>query len=575
LVSIRRFAPTQPALCGKTEYPYRIHFREGFRNEYFGEILVNLCKLIQKEEQIVNSQSNKTAEIRHPNILFLLSDEHSYRFMGHVPSDEGGEPAFTPTFDGLAAKGTVFTNTYCQMPLCTPSRLCLLTGLEVRRCGAWTNEAVLRPELMTLPRMLANADYKTCLVGKMHFGGTLQFAGFQHRPYGDLTGKCGHQGEPIDSPEAHGMRMRTVGAGITGIPESLIQDEIVAHETVAFLREHQHAHPEQPWFLCASFSRPHFPLTAPRRYFERYWPNGVTEPKVGATGDAYDHPMSVGMRKGFQADAISYDEMMQARAAYFACVSYLDEVIGDLLLRLERDGILENTIIVYTTDHGEMAGEHGVWWKNGWYEGCTQVPLIVSLPEQRRGESPHHECQTPVGLVDLFPTLCAFAGVNPPDDLDGIDLSAVVRGESPAPERPIFCDALTPRWGAGTEFRMIRWNHYKYVRFRQAPPLLFDLENDPEEQHNLIDSASGPSKDALEKLRELAETSIDFDAAERERLERDGELRRKYVQNLPPATGNLYIMPSGKVVNADDVIYHPTVIGEHAADAFVDWPGDK
>ncbi|HIE29819.1 TPA: hypothetical protein EYP66_21325 [Candidatus Poribacteria bacterium] len=191
--------------------------------------------------------------LRRPNILFLLSDEHSYRFMGHTPPDEGGEPAFTPTFDGLAAKGAVFTNTYCQMPLCTPSRLCLLTGLEVRRCGAWTNGSVLRPELPTLPRVLANAGYETCLVGKMHFGGTLQFAGFQHRPYGDLTGKCGHQSEPIDSPDANMMRMRTVGAGITEIPESLIQDEIVAHETVAFLREHQHAHPEKPWFLCASF----------------------------------------------------------------------------------------------------------------------------------------------------------------------------------------------------------------------------------------------------------------------------------------------------------------------------------
>ncbi|MFQ6039879.1 MAG: sulfatase-like hydrolase/transferase [Candidatus Poribacteria bacterium] len=520
--------------------------------------------------------------MRRPNILFLLSDEHSYRFMGHMPPEEGGEPAFTPTFDGLAARGAVFSNTYCQMPLCTPSRLCLLTGLEVRRCGAWTNGAVLRPELPTLPGVLANAGYETCLVGKMHLGGALQFAGFQHRPYGDLTGRCGHQREPIDGPDADTMRMRTVGAGITEIPESLIQDEIVAHETVAFLREHQHSHPEKPWFLCASFSRPHFPLTAPRRHFERYIGSpehngkriGVTEPKVGATGDAYDHPMSVGMRRGFQADAISYDEMMRARAAYFACVSYLDEVIGDLLVRLERDGLLENTIIVYTTDHGEMAGEHGVWWKNGWYEGCTRVPLIISLPEQRRGGFPPRKCRTPVGLVDLFPTLCAFADVTPPDDLDGINLSSAVRGESLDPERPIFSDALTPRWGAGTEFRMIRWKNYKYVRFRQTPPLFFDLDNDPEEQHNLINSASSQLKGALKKLRQLAETSMDFDAAERERLERDGELRQKYAQNLPPATGNLYIMPSGKLVNADDVLYHPTVVSENAADAFADWPGE-
>jgi len=510
-----------------------------------------------------------------PNILLLFSDEHSYRFMGHVPTEEGGEPAWTPNFDRLAAGGVVFTDAYCQMPLCTPSRICLLTGREVRRCGAWNNGSVLRPELPTLPRAFAEAGYETCLVGKMHLGGSLQFAGFQHRPYGDLTGKTGHQREPIDSPEANSMRMRTLGAGITGIPESLIQDEIVAHETVAFFREHQHAHPDQPWFLCASFSRPHFPLTAPRRYFERYWPNGVTEPKVGPMGDAYNHPMSVGMRRGFQAEAISHDEMMRARAAYFACVSYLDEVIGDLFLRLERDGLLENTIIVYTTDHGEMAGEHGVWWKNGWYEGCTRVPLIISHPEQRRGENPPHKCRTPVGLVDIFPTLCALAGVESPEGLDGADLSGTVRGEAQTPERPIFCDALTPRWGRGTEFRMIRWQHYKYVRFRDATPLFFDLKTDPGEQHNLVNTASGEDKEALEKLQEIAGISIDFDMAEQERLERDGNLRYQYAQNLPTSTGNLYLMSSGRLVNADDALYNPTVISESPEDAFADWPLEK
>ena len=510
-----------------------------------------------------------------PNILFLFSDEHSFRCMGHVLEEEGGEPVSTPTFDWLAAQGTVFSDAYCQMPLCTPSRLCMLTGREVRGCGAWTNESVLRPELPTIPRTLAEAGYETCLVGKMHFGGNLQFGGFRHRPYGDLAGKTGHQWEPLDSPKANGMRIRTAGAGITEIPESLIQDEVVAHETVAFLREHQHTNPEQPWFLCASFSRPHFPLTSPRRHFERYWPGNVTEPKVGATGDAHDHPMSVGMRRGFQADAISHDEMMKARAAYFAGVSYLDEVIGDLLLRLEHAGLLENTVIVYSTDHGEMAGEHGVWWKNGWYEACTRVPFIVSLPEQRRGEVPSRIVRTPVGLTDLFPTLCGLADIKPPEGLDGHDLAAVLKGQSDGPERPIFCDGLTPRWGKGTEFRSIRWRQYKYVCFRDCDPLFFDLAQDPGEQHNLVGTATGEALAALNYLREIAESSIDFDAAERERTERDGKLCQQYAWNLPRGTGNLYIMPSGRLVNAEDALYHPTVISEDAAQAFGDWPGAK
>jgi choline-sulfatase len=510
--------------------------------------------------------------MKKPNILFLLSDEHSFRFMGHMPSGEGGEPVKTPTFDRLAGRGTVFSNAYCQMPLCTPSRITILTGLEVRASGAWNNRDVLRSGLPTIPGVFNRAGYETCLVGKMHLGGKNQFVGFRHRPYGDLTGATGHQWEPVDDPDRELYRNRTAKAGITEIPESLIQDEIVAHETVAFLREHRHANPDQPWFLCASFSRPHFPLTAPRRYFEAYWPNGVTEPRVPAAGDAYDHPMSVGMRKGFLADEIPYDETMRARAAYFACVSYLDEVIGDLLLRLEAEGLLDDTIIVYTTDHGEMAGEHGVWWKNGWYEACTRVPLIVSLPEQRSGNLGASRWDTPVSLLDLFPTLSGLAGVDPPPELDGIDLSASVQGKGEPKDRYICCDALFPRWGEGTEFRMVRWRRYKYVRFRNSPPLFFDLGHDPGEQLDLITrGAAGGAREAMDRLSDFANRSMDFDEAEKERTVRDGSLREELGQELPDSTGNLYLLPSGKLINADDTLYHPTVIAGDLGRAFSDY----
>jgi choline-sulfatase len=508
-----------------------------------------------------------------PNILFLLSDEHSFRCMGHVSDADGGEPVDTPTFDRLAARGTVFSTAYCQMPLCTPSRIAMLTGKEVRKSGAWTNNSVLRPELATIPSVLRDSGYTTCLVGKMHLGGTQQFVGFEHRPYGDLTGKCGHQWEPIDDKHRLGMRTRTAHVGVTGIPESLLQDQVVCHETVAFLREHQQASPDKPWFLCASFSRPHFPLTTPKRWIDRYWPDGVTRPRVPATGDAYDHPMSVGMREGFKADAIADEEMMRARAAYFACVSYLDEVLGDLFQRLESSGLLDNTVIIYTTDHGEMAGEHGVWWKNGWYEACTRVPLIVSTPGQRRGDAPARHCSTPVSLADLFPTIASIADADTPDDLDGVDLSPVLDGSREAPDRPIYCDALTPRWGAGTEFRSIRQGRFKYVAFRDAPPLAFDVVADPGEQRNLLQhDMDAETRAAVDALARHAAESIDFDAAGRERAERDGELGKTYAQDLPAGTANLYVLPDGRVVSAETPIYEPQVVADSPTAAFgKDW----
>jgi choline-sulfatase len=509
--------------------------------------------------------------MQKPNILFLLSDEHSFRYLSHVCEPEGGEPVHTPNLDLLASQGVRFTDAYCQMPLCTPSRLSILTGLEARRCGGWFNESVLRPELPTIPSMLNAAGYASCLVGKMHLFGTNQLAGFSNRPYGDLTGKTGHQWEPLNSKKTgpYAMRFRTSDAGVTEIPESQMQEHLVAEEGLAFVRENLHCNSGRPWFLCLSFSRPHFPLTTPRRHFERYWPQGVTPPKVEAGGDAYHHPMSINMRNTFEADQISNAEMMKARAGYFACVDYLDEIIGDLLVRMEKAGHLRNTIIIYTSDHGEMAGEHGVWWKQGWYEACTRVPLLISLPEQRYGNMPAKVRRTPVALLDLFPTICSFAGVPYPSDIDGLDLSHYILTESEPPSRPIFCDNLVPRWGEGTEFRMIREGCYKYIHFRNAPPLLFDLEKDPKELKNIYVNTPCHAKDAKDRLIRYAERTMNFSEAERERLERDSGLKEQYSINVPDSTGNLYFTKSGKLVNAEDMLYNPTVIIENGSEVFV------
>ena len=509
-----------------------------------------------------------------PNVLFLLSDEHSHRYFSYLDPSIEGEPVNTPAFDSLARSSAVFHQTYCQMPLCTPSRLCMLNGRDVRGAGAWSNNSMLRPELPTLPGTLAEAGYETCLVGKMHFGGSLQYGGFRHRPYGDLTGNCGHQADPIVRERRHddGMRSRTVDAGVTEIPESLLQEQVVARETIAFLREHRHASPEQPWFLCASFSRPHFPLTAPRRYLDRYWPEGVTRPKFGRTGDTVDHPMTTGMAKGFKVDDIEDEEMMRARAAYFACVDYLDEVLGDMLASMARDGLLDNTIIVYTTDHGELAGEHGLWWKNSWHEGCARVPFFIQLPEHREGALEASCLQAPTSLADLFPTVCGLCGVAAPAELDGVDLSGSVRTGAEPERGPVFMDNLVPRWGAGTEFRMAREGRYKYVAFRNAPELLFDLEADPGEQKNLAATAAGEDGQALERLRSCVEETMDFDEIDAER-EADAQRAQEAHLALPTCRGNIYRLTDGRFVDAEVGLYDPRVLAEDGEGTFVDWPG--
>ena len=429
--------------------------------------------------------------------------------------------------------------------------------------GGWANGSYLRPEIPTIASVFGEAGYATCLVGKMHLGGTNQMAGFGHRPYGDLTGGAGHQRDPLSKREGgFAMRSRTADAGVTEIPEGALQEQVIVRETVAFLREHAAAQPDIPWFLCASFSRPHFPLTAPTRFFNRYWPEGVTPPKTGRTGDTAYHPMTLGMAEGFRTEEVTDAEMMKARAAYFACVDYLDEILGDLLLMMEDSGLLENTIVVYSSDHGEMAGEHGLWWKNSWHEAASRVPLIIQTPAQRNGDSAARHIDTPVSLADVFPTLCGLADIAPPEGLEGRDLSEAVSQGAALAIEPVFVDNPLPRWGEGCENRVVRLGHYKLVRFRGvAPHLLFDLRADPLEQRNLMESGTEEEKAIGRQLKALVDESWDFDAADAQRGLDEDALRRNSLPASARGQGNCYRMPDGRIVAADTPLYEPKVVG--------------
>jgi len=517
--------------------------------------------------------------LEQPNVLFLLSDEHSVRCFSHPDSKEG-EPVRTPAFDRLATAATTFENAYCHVPLCTPSRISMLTGREAQHTGAWTNDSFIEPQFPTLPEQFSDAGYETCLVGKMHLAGDRQFVGFDHRSYGDLTGGNTHQvdGPNLDAGLGHGS---TYDVGQTMIPESLLQERNVAEETVAFLREHTAARPEQPWFMCASFSRPHFPLTAPKRHLQKYWPDDVPLPKIRReeTSTA-DHPQTVAMLDHYEFDDMDETDLRKARAAYFAAVDYLDEVVGDLFRRLEHAGLLENTIVVYTSDHGELAGEHGLWWKHTWQEASSRVPLFVQLPAHRSGELDPTRLSTPVSLLDLFPTFCGLAGVDPPTDLDGVDLSEAIRMGSEPERGPVFCDHLRPdQW----DFRVVRDGRYKYVQFPDAPELLFDLEADPFETKNLAPTAEGEDANALDRLRALVDRTFDFEAA-RERREQNIERKeREHSLSVPERPlgeryhdggGNLYHLPDGRIVAADSALYDPEVVTGDPSSMFDDWPED-
>ncbi len=513
--------------------------------------------------------------MNRPNILVLMSDEHSIRCLGWRRGRNHVEPVRTPTLDGLAARGTVFDQAYTPMPLCTPARMCFLSARAADRCGAWNNGSILDPRLPTLPGHFAQHGYETCLVGKMHFGGSLQFHGFRHRPFGDFGGAPSHQPDPLPRVGDSEPRLtRTAGAGVTTIPEALLQEQVVARETIAFLREHSAREPDTPWLLCASFSRPHFPLTAPRRALDRYWPSGVTPPWVDRSGDAAEHPFTLGVRRGFHTDAIGEEETLRARAAYFACVDYLDEVLGDLLGTLELSGLLENTIIAYVSDHGEMAGEHGLWWKHTWHEASTRIPFVVQVPDQRRGVQEPRYSDATASLIDLFPTLCGLAGLPQPEGVDGLDLSGVTRGApAPVPRTRVVSQSLVPRWGEGSEFRVVRHDRFKYIAFRDAPELLFDLHSDPRELHDQAAGATGDAAEALAQARHAASEAFSWDEVARGREEGTRTLRERYPKRTAAKGPNQFLLPDGRLIEAETTLYRPVVASADPPADFDDWPG--
>ena len=483
-----------------------------------------------------------------PNILFLMSDEHS----PHAIGCEGNPIVQTPTLDRLAESGSYFENAYCQVPLCTPSRMCMLTGKHAHRCSAWTNGSVLFPEHLTMPAHFAQHGYATALIGKMHFGGKEQHHGFQARPYGDLRGYAGHQTDPLDTPP--GTRERTRQAGITEIPASLLQERVINTETLEYLRGQP---PEQPWFLLASYSRPHFPLTAPKRLFDKYWPDNVDMPNIPPGHLEKTHRFAKGLRENFNTKAILPEETKRARAAYYACCEFLDECIGDLLALLERAGLLENTIIVYTTDHGEMAGEHGQWWKSSYYEAAARVPLIIS--DRRLEQSHGTRITSPVELNDLFPTLCARAGIPIPDSLDGADVTNLMSGNTEGWRDT----AITEYWATQTTgpMRMLRTSRYKYVAFPEDESILFDLENDPDEFENLAGQAEYRQLEA--SLHEQLMSGFTWESVSQQ-IAADKARSRDFKEAWGGGTPNQYTLPDGRIVDAETCLYRPSVVSPDA-----------
>jgi choline-sulfatase len=431
-----------------------------------------------------------------PNILLLMSDQHTQKVSGCY----GDHNVQTPHLDRLAARGVRFDNAYCPSPICTPSRMSLLTGRWPSTQACWTNSDMLASDIPTYLHGLGAAGYAPALVGRLHSIGPDQLHGYVAREVGDHSsnwvGAVTHDMGPLNrTNEPFRTSLERAGKGQSSYE---LHDCDVADAARAWLERHAAARARgaaRPFALGVGFMLPHQPYVARAEDYARYV-GRVGMPTLPRPPAEEDHPYLQHWRSITELDAVSGEDVLRARIAYYALTSRLDALIGQVLQTLESTGLARNTLVIYTSDHGDQLGERGLWWKQTFFDESAKVPLILSWP----GVLPQGERRRQVvNLVDLPPTLMEAVQGPALPSIDGSSLLSVAR-DAAAPWVDLtfseYCTDGSARWDKGNAVvqRMVRAGDWKLIYYHGYRPQLFNLALDP---HELRDLAQDPACHAI------------------------------------------------------------------------------
>lgn len=461
------------------------------------------------------------AKSARPNVMMIIADQMAPDVIGAL-----GHPVVkTPHIDMLVRDGVSFTNCYCNSPLCVPSRASMLSGKLPSQIEVYDNGSEFRSSIPTFVHHLRRSAYGTILSGKMHFIGPDQLHGFEQRLTQDLQ-PTGFELTPdwtrgvYANPGTGVKRLRH--PGVCDGNKHLDFDEIVHRRTLRKIQELGQNRVQRPFFLCASYFHPHDPFVITKEYWERY--EGVDIPMPDAPPESLEtmHPYNQWIQVHHEVDQyrLNEQEVRLNRRAYYGMVSYFDDKVGDILRELERMQLTNNTIIVVVSDHGEMLGEHGMWFKRTLYDPAAKVPLIFSWPG-RLAEG--RQVEEVVSLVDVGATLMKLADVPEADEwiaeMDGDSFHQLLMGEQADWKNEAFCEYQ----GEGTIHPMmaLRKGKYKLVYIHGEEPLLFDVDNDPHETRNLIKEPAYQKLSA--HLLNWVQREFDFEKIETEVLKSQRE----------------------------------------------------
>jgi choline-sulfatase len=365
-----------------------------------------------------------------------------------------------------------------------------LTGRYGFQIGVWDNGSPLRSEIPTFAHYLQAGGYQTTLCGRMHMIGGDRFHGFARRLYDDMTRWTQFGQLSPRTPQARRGSNSHVTESGPGAGSHQQYDATVTDLTVRFLREKARKTDGRPWVLVSGLMFPHFPLIAPPDLYRAYDTPDLVLAQSRLESMPAQHPAVQQLRRFFRNDQPLPEEVeRRALASYYALVTHTDRNLARMIEAVEDTSLRNNTVIIYLSDHGEMAGAHGIWQKQCFYEPSVGVPLILGGPDIPRGQ----RVEADVSLVDIAPTLLDLAGVEPPEDLPGVSLLEIIRGRS-QPDRPVFSEYHAQ--GSLSAGFMIKSGRYKYNAYVGSSPELFDLSEDPGELDNRVD------EDELKDVRE-------------------------------------------------------------------------
>ncbi|MBI2422423.1 MAG: arylsulfatase [Candidatus Hydrogenedentes bacterium] len=427
------------------------------------------------------------AQTSRPNILLLMADQHRGDTLGIA----GHPAAYTPNLDRIAREGAYFSHAYSTTPTCTPARAALLTGLQPWNHGLLGYSKVGLRYPVEMPQALRDAGYYTTGIGKMHWHPQRNLHGF-HQTILDESGREAtpefrsdyrawfKSAAPNLDPDATGIGFNSYRAGVYALPEELHPTRWTAGVAINFLESYNQP---GPFFLKVSFARPHSPYDPPKRWMDHYNGAHIPAPAIGewaainATRDTPEDTLWCG--------DLGAETVRHSRQGYLATVSFVDEQIGRILAALEARGMLENTLILYTSDHGDMTGDHHLWRKGYPYEASARIPMLLRWPNALL-DAPRGQIRTePVEIRDILPTFLDAAGATVPQSLDGRSMLDLFRSGAPAWRQWIdlehdVCYDKRNHWSAVTD------GNWKYIYHAQdGAEQLFHLTRDPGELHNL------------------------------------------------------------------------------------------